>query len=85
LASLGFSAAGWLIIQPDFPWFVHPGGISIEDDLFIGSLRGCCFEGVTSRAWGFAEVHFLFRTWHEALGLKGEDPFTPNVADRYTL
>ena len=36
----GFKAAGWLTIQPDFQWFVHPGGISTEDDLFIGSLRG---------------------------------------------
>lgn len=36
----GFKAAGWLTIQPDFQWFVHPGGISSEDDLFIGSLRG---------------------------------------------
>ncbi len=36
----GFKAAGWLTLQPDFQWFVHPGGVSSEDDLFIGSLRG---------------------------------------------
>jgi porin len=36
----GFKAAGWLTIQPDFQWFVHPGGVSTEDDLFVGSLRG---------------------------------------------
>jgi len=36
----GFKAAGWLTLQPDFQWFVHPGGISTEGDLFIGSLRG---------------------------------------------
>lgn len=35
-----FQAAGWLTLQPDFQWFVHPGGLSSEDDLFIGSLRG---------------------------------------------
>jgi porin len=36
----GFKAAGWLTLQPDFQWFVHPGGVSSEDDLFIGSVRG---------------------------------------------
>jgi carbohydrate-selective porin OprB len=36
----GFKAAGWLTVQPDFQWFVNPGGDSQRDDLFIGSLRG---------------------------------------------
>lgn len=36
----GFQAAGWLTIQPDVQWFVHPGGDGSRDDLFVGSLRG---------------------------------------------
>lgn len=36
----GFQAAGWLTIQPDVQWFVHPGGDSGRADLFVGSLRG---------------------------------------------
>jgi porin len=36
----GFQAAGWLTIQPDVQWFVHPGGRSDRDDLVVGSLRG---------------------------------------------
>jgi carbohydrate-selective porin OprB len=35
-----FTAAGWLLIQPDLQWFTHPGGDSIRPDLFVGSLRG---------------------------------------------
>jgi porin len=36
----GFKAAGWLTVQPDFQWFVHPGGDSGRSDLYVGSLRG---------------------------------------------
>jgi len=36
----GFKAAGWLMLQPDFQWFVHPGGDSERTDLYVGSLRG---------------------------------------------
>jgi porin len=35
-----FSAAGWLQLQPDFQWFVHPGGNGDRVDLYVGSLRG---------------------------------------------
>ena len=35
-----FTAAGWLLIQPDLQWFTHPGGESNRSDLFVGSLRG---------------------------------------------
>lgn len=35
-----FTAAGWLLIQPDLQWFTHPGGDSNRSDLFFGRLRG---------------------------------------------
>ncbi len=36
----GFKAAGWLTLQPDFQWFVNPGGQEARPDLYVGSLRG---------------------------------------------
>jgi porin len=35
-----FRAAGWLTIQPDLQWFVHPGGQGGVNDVYVGSLRG---------------------------------------------
>jgi porin len=35
-----FEAAGWLTLQPDIQWFVHPGGRSDRSDFIVGSLRG---------------------------------------------
>jgi porin len=35
-----FRAAGWLALQPDFQWFVHPGGQATTNDLYVASIRG---------------------------------------------
>ncbi len=35
-----FRATGWLTLQPDLQWFVHPGGKSNVSDIYVASLRG---------------------------------------------
>ncbi len=39
-AFYAFRAAGWLTLQPDIQWFIHPGGQGGASDIYAGSIRG---------------------------------------------